>query len=208
MVSFDGVDQGVGETVYEVSPTAMCGEWPSVGEICDDRNGRGHLLKKSVTQSGINQIVVEPCFLNLTCRSKRELIRHTGKRLSSRSRVSGPCSTGSSPRFTAASRSSISAAIMASSSCRVGKGRLSDKRPTISSRSSTGRESNWVMRASATMAAGGEECSGSYVDPAGFSSLCFGGSIIMSSRAAPAGIMGKTFSVLMHSASMRQGPSL
>jgi hypothetical protein len=46
------------------------------------------------------------------------------------------------------------------------------------------------------------------VDPTGFSILYLGGSMSMSSRAAPAGIIGKTLSVLMHSALMRTGPSL
>ncbi len=47
-----------------------------------------------------------------------------------------------------------------------------------------------------------------YVEPMGLSILYFGGSVSMSSSAAPAGIMGKTLSDLIHSAWMRTGPSL
>ena len=41
---------------------------------------------------------------------------------------------------------------------------------------------------------------GDHVDPVGLAILYFGGSVSMSSRAAPAGIMGNTLSVLTHSA--------
>ena len=46
-----------------------------------------------------------------------------------------------------------------------------------------------------------------YVEPVGFSILCFGFSMIMSRSGAPAGIMGNTLSSLMTSASMTHGPS-
>ena len=39
-----------------------------------------------------------------------------------------------------------------------------------------------------------------HVEPVGLAILYFGGSMSMSSSAAPAGIIGKTLSVLMHSA--------
>ena len=44
-----------------------------------------------------------------------------------------------------------------------------------------------------------------HVDPTGLAIFCFGASVIMSSRAAPAGIIGKTLSVFTHSAWMRHG---